>query len=177
MPDTAPLTGEQLTRIRERAERTAAILARPETADLQHLMVAAQSAADVAPLLADHARLTAELSQARGWEKRAAELESKLARVTAALATADLAIRVRDTNLAMTRLALNGWESVGSTIAGYIPEHYDGDGALMSIVEEWAGHAAKVVDQAHAWRKLRTDQTAAALDAAVEVIYPTEEYL
>lgn len=79
--------------------------------------------------------------------------------------------------LADARLLLDGWEAAGNTIARHIPEHYDSDGALVSIVEEWAGHAAKVVDQAHAWRKLRTDQCAEALDAAVEVIYPSEEYL
>ena len=73
--------------------------------------------------------------------------------------------------LAEARLLLDGWETAGNTIARHIPEHYEAsEGALVGIVEEWAGHAAKVVDQAHAWRKLRTDQTAEALDAACDTV-------
>ena len=79
--------------------------------------------------------------------------------------------------LAEARLLLDAWEAAGNTIARHIPEHYDSDGALVSIVEEWAKHAATVVQRAHHWRKVPNDGTAAALDAAVEVIYPSGEYL
>lgn len=56
------LADEQLTAIRERADRLTVILAEPELTDLRRLMAAAQSAADVPYLLADRDELAAQVA-------------------------------------------------------------------------------------------------------------------
>jgi hypothetical protein len=80
--------------------------------------------------------------------------------------------------LSEAKTVLEGWEQTGETIGHFIPEHYEGsEGAFLAIVEEWATHAFEVVRHAHAWRKTRSDDDAAKVDAAVEKIYPSEDYV
>jgi hypothetical protein len=80
--------------------------------------------------------------------------------------------------LSEAKTVLEGWEQTGETIGHFIPEHYEGsEGAFLAVVEEWATHAFEVVRHAQAWRKRRAEEDAAKLDAAVEKIYPSEDYL
>jgi hypothetical protein len=74
---------------------------------------------------------------------------------------------------------LEAWEALGETISHRIPEHYEAsEGALVGIIEAWANDAETVVAKAHNWRKRgRSQEDGDALDAAVEKIYPSEDYL
>jgi hypothetical protein len=78
-----------------------------------------------------------------------------------------------------SKIVLDGWQLVGETISHFIPEHYEAsEGAFMGIVEDWAKDAAHVVSKAHTWRKRgRTEEDGDKLDAAVEKIYPSEDFL
>jgi hypothetical protein len=76
------------------------------------------------------------------------------------------------------RQLLDGWDKFANRIAELIPEHYDGEGSMQSCIEDWARDADAVIRAAHTFRK-RNRITAdwERLEAAVEKIYPGEDYL
>lgn len=106
--------------------------------------------------------------------------------------------------LEQARAELEGWNRIGESIAHHIPEHYE---AAYNSHEDWARDAADVVAKAQAWRKnaritpgdcdcldlarqratkpeeharfcpAYVSREETELDAAMEKIYPSEDYL
>lgn len=77
--------------------------------------------------------------------------------------------------LGEARLLIEGHERIEERISHHIPEHYE---AGYNSLEDWANDANAVVMAAHAWRKCgRGDEDADKVDAAVEKIFPTDEYV
>lgn len=73
------------------------------------------------------------------------------------------------------RTVIEGWERIDERVSHHIPEHYE---AGYNSLEDWAKDAADVVSKAHTWRKRgRIKADGDELDAAVEKIYPSEDFL
>lgn len=149
-------------------------------------------ARDLEAVVREVKRLSAELGKlnnAINWDTTchgcAAEREASYAehcRAEKVQGTLDRRTAERDAAIAQSaelKASVEAWEKTGETISRHIPEHYEaGEGSFDSILIEWAAHADAVISAAHAWRKRgRTTEDGNKLDAAVEKIYPTDEYL
>lgn len=94
-------------------------------------------------------------------EREIAELQAKVKQLEWQLSEAEIRIK--------------GWERIEERISHHIPEHYE---AGYNSLEDWANDANAVVMAAHAWRKCgRSEEDGDKLDAAVEKIYPSEDYV